>query len=213
MTLSLIGAGFGRTGTNSLKLALEQIGFGPCHHMVEVFINPKSAAHWQQALDGQPMDWEAVMAGYKSLVDWPGALFWRELWKASPKAKILLSVRDEESWFKSITNTIFVARSDPATHEDPVARDMARMVNELVDRAIGSTERDRDTVLAAYRKNIAEVKEEVQAEQLLVFDVKQGWAPLCEFLEVAVPDTPFPRTNSTDEFVARLNTRNAPKKP
>ena len=212
MTLSLIGAGFGRTGTNSLKLALEQIGFGPCHHMLEVFLNPKSAAHWQQALDGQQMDWEAVMAGYKSLVDWPGAFFWRELWKASPEAKILLSVRDEENWFKSITNTIFMARSDPATHEDPVTRDMARMVNELLDRAIGSTQRDRDTVLAAYRKNIAEVKEEVPADQLLIFDVKQGWAPLCEFLNVTVPDTPFPRTNSTDEFVARLNTRNAPRK-
>ena len=212
MTLSLIGAGFGRTGTNSLKLALEQIGFGPCHHMLEVFLNPKSAAHWQQALDGQQMDWEAVMAGYKSLVDWPGAFFWRELWKASPEAKILLSVRDEENWFKSITNTIFMARSDLATHDDPVTRDMARMVNELLDRAIGSTQRDRDTVLAAYRKNIAEVKEEVPADQLLVFDVKQGWAPLCKFLDVTVPDTPFPRTNSTDEFVARLNTRNAPRK-
>lgn len=206
MTLSLIGAGFGRTGTNSLKLALEQLGLAPCHHMLEVIANPQTAAYWQQALDGEKVDWDEALKGYKAQVDWPGAFFWRELWEWSPDAKILLSVRDEDAWFKSITNTIFAIDADPDSIEDPVARQFARMTGELLDRAMGSPKRDKETVLAAYRRNIEEVKAEVPADRLLVFDVKEGWEPLCAFLDLPVPETPFPRVNSTDEFQAHIKT-------
>lgn len=203
MTLSFIGAGFGRTGTNSLKLALEQLGVGPCHHMLEVFAAQKSASHWQDALDGKPVDWDVALKGFKSQVDWPGAFFWRELSAWSPDAKILLSVREEESWFKSITDTIFALSIDPEKIEDPASKALSLMVKELLDRAIGSKERDHDTVLAAYRRNTEQVKAEVPSDKLLMFDVRQGWQPLCEFLDVPIPDTPFPRVNSTDEFNTR----------
>ncbi len=207
MTLSIIGPGFGRTGTNTLKLALEQLGFGPCHHMYEVIDRPESAVDWQRALDGDDVDWGKVLSGYKSQVDWPGAFFWRELLEWSPDTKVLLSVRDEDAWFKSVTNTIFAVRADPAKIKDPVQAALAQMVNDLIDRAIGSTERDRDTVLAAYRRNIEEVTNEVPTEKLLKFDVRQGWEPLCEFLDVAVPDQPMPNTNSTEEFLSGVRQR------
>ncbi len=207
MTLSIIGPGFGRTGTNTLKLALEHLGFGPCHHMYEVIGRPETAADWQRALDGDDIDWGKVLGGYKSQVDWPGAFFWRELRDWSPEAKVLLSVRDEDAWFRSITNTIFAVRADPARIDDPQQRAFALMVNELIDRAIGSKERDRETVLAAYRRNIDEVTAEVPPEKLLKFDVRQGWEPLCEFLDVAIPDQPMPRTNSTDEFLSGMRRR------
>jgi Sulfotransferase domain len=207
MTLSIIGPGFGRTGTNTLKLALEQLGFGPCHHMFEVIARPESAADWQHALDGAPVDWDTVLQGYDSQVDWPGAYFWREIREWSPNAQVLLSVRDEEAWFKSITNTIFAVRADPEKIEDPSQRKFALMVNELIDRAIGSKDRDRNTVLAAYKRNIDEVTSEVPPEKLLKYDVRQGWEPLCEFLDVTVPDTPLPRTNSTEDFLSGIRKR------
>ncbi len=207
MALSIIGPGFGRTGTNTLRLALQELGFGPCHHMFEVFAHPETAADWQRALNGETMDWDEVLHGYVSQVDWPGAYFWRDLLDWSPDAKVLLSVRDEESWFKSITNTIFAVRADPQKIDDPRQRALASMVNELIDRAIGSKERDRDTVLKAYRRNIEEVTSDVPPEKLLKFDVRQGWEPLCEFLDVPVPDQPIPRTNTTEDFLSGARKR------
>jgi len=116
------------------------------------------------------------------------------------RRKILLSIREEESWFKSVTDTIFALSVDPNKLEYPVAKALARMVNELLDRAIGSKARDRNTVLAAFRRNTEQVKAEVPSDKLLMFDVRQGWKPLCEFLDVAIPNTPFPRVNSTNAF-------------
>src|ERR1700755_877814 len=101
MPLSVIGAGFGRTGTLSLKLALEQLGFGPCYHMVEVFKTPKAPGYWEAAADGRPVDWDQVFEGYRATVDWPSATFWRELAEAYPEAKVILTLRDPESWFAS----------------------------------------------------------------------------------------------------------------
>jgi Sulfotransferase domain len=93
MALRVIGAGFGRTGTHSLKLALEQLGFAPCHHMYEVRAHPEQLAFWQAAARGELPDWDEVFAGFAAQVDWPGARFWRELAEHFPHAKVILSVR------------------------------------------------------------------------------------------------------------------------
>src|ERR1700712_4865879 len=107
MTLKVVGAGVGRTGTNSLKMALEQLLGGPCHHMVEIIFNPSQVSVWTDAIQGRPVDWGSVPAGYLSVVDWPGASFWPELSAANPDALVVLSVRDPEAWYRSATNTIF----------------------------------------------------------------------------------------------------------
>lgn len=198
MALRIIGAGFGRTGTLSLKLALEQLGFGPCHHMKEVAPNPRQVGLWTEAAAGKP-DFHAIYEGYVSTVDWPTAAFWPDVLKAFPDAKVILSTRSAESWYDSISSTILTVLSDRSKWPEP-ARPWLEMVHDVVvTRSLGG-HLGRDGVIAAYKANEAAARAMVPAGKLLVFEAKEGWAPLCAFLGCPVPDTPYPRTNSKDEF-------------
>jgi hypothetical protein len=202
MSLAVIGPGFGRTGTMSLKLALELLGFGPCHHMEEVFAHPEQVPHWQAVAAGRPVVWDEVFAGYRSQVDWPGAQSWRELAAAYPQAKVVLSVRPEASWWTSFSATIGALIDAPdQVPLPPHIRTMLSVAIELVQvQTFGCPPTDREGVLAAYHRRTAEVRAAIPSERLLVFDVTEGWAPLCRFLDVPVPDAPFPRVNSTEQF-------------
>jgi hypothetical protein len=196
MTLKVIGAGFGRTGTLSLKLALEQLGFGPCYHMVEVFKNPSAAGWWVDAADGKP-DWEKIFEGYSATVDWPNATFYAELADAYPEAKVILTERDPEAWFASTQATIFSNLMPP---DDPSA--FNQMFRKVIGRLFDDRMRDHDHVIDVYRRHNAEVRRRIPADRLLVYDVAEGWGPLCAFLGVQVPDGPMPKVNSTEEFQA-----------
>ncbi|MEX2202192.1 MAG: sulfotransferase family protein [Dongiaceae bacterium] len=202
MALSVIGSGFGRTGTYSLKHALETLGFGPCHHMEEVFENPDQVPYWQAVAAGRPVDWNQVFAGYRAQVDWPGAHVWRELAAAFPEAKIVHSVRPEESWWKSYSQTIGkFCETYKELELPPHIRDMSEAACEIiVDKTLGGNALDKDAALAAYRKRTEDVRAAIPADRLLVFDVAEGWAPLCRFLDVSVPAEPFPRLNNTEQF-------------
>ena len=204
MALSVIGAGFGRTGTASLKLALEHLGFGPCHHMEEVLKNPAQLPLWQDAAAGRAVDWEQVFAGYGSMVDWPGAHFWRELAERYPAGKVLLSVRPEEAWWKSFAGTINMLLQNPAAIPVPHIRATVAMGAKLIARQTLRGAIDKPSILSAYRRRIEEVRAAIAPERLLVFDVAEGWAPLCGFLGVPVPARAFPRVNSTEEFWALI---------
>lgn len=198
MTLQVISAGFGRTGTMSLKLALEQLGFGPCHHMIEVIGNGEAQVPlWNAALAGQP-DFGAIYAGYRSAVDWPTAAFWKELAEAFPEAKIILSSRSAESWYSSISETILATVGMPENWP-PAAVEWFRMVEKVLNRSLG-TARDKESVLAAFHAHEAAVKAAIPSDRLLVHSAKDGWQPLCAFLSVPVPETAYPRTNSKEEF-------------
>jgi hypothetical protein len=202
MALKVIGSGFGRTGTKSLKAALERLGFGPCHHMHEVVEHPEQVAHWQTLAAGGPVDWREVFAGYNSQVDWPGAHVWRELAEAFPDAKVVHTVRPEATWWASFDKTIgkLMARF----HDLPLPphiHDILVAWNGLAGKAtFGGVLNDRDVGIAAFRRRIDEVREALPAERLLVFDVAEGWQPLCAFLEVDVPDEPFPHHNLRADF-------------
>jgi hypothetical protein len=202
MSLAVIGPGFGRTGTMSLKHALEQLGFGPCHHMEEVFAHPEQVPHWQAVAAGQPVVWDDVFAGYHSQVDWPGAHPWRELATAYPQSKVILSVRPEASWWTSFSATIGALFDAPdQVPLPPHLRTILDLAIEMVQvQTFGCPSTDREGVLAAYRRRTEEVCGAIPAERLLVFDVAEGWAPLCRFLDVGVPDAPFPHMNSTEQF-------------
>lgn len=198
MTLSVISAGFGRTGTLSLKLALEEIGFGPCHHMKEVLENGASQVPlWNAAVAGKP-DFEAIYKGYKAAVDWPTAAFWRELAAAYPQAKIILSTRSAESWYDSISQTILSTLTAPDNWPPP-AVEWFNMVLKVLHRSLGPTF-DKESVIAAFNAHEAAVKAEIPANRLLIHSAKDGWEPLCAFLGAPVPATPYPRTNSKEEF-------------
>lgn len=201
MALKVVGTGFGRTGTNSLKLALEQLGLGPCHHMFEVRDNPDLLPYWQAAARGEIPDWEAVFDNYTACVDWPSARFWREIAAFYPDAKVLHSVRPEESWIKSVHATIYPSMRDRGKVEPGNRRDRLDMAHEIVvEQTFDGRLDDRAHATVVFRAHTAEVCRTIAPDRLLVYDVAEGWEPLCAFLGVAVPDTPFPHTNTTVEF-------------
>jgi hypothetical protein len=201
MTLEVIGPGFGRTGTNSMKLALEQLGFGPCHHMFEVRDNPDRLKDWEKAARGDKVDWSHTFRGYRSQVDWPGARYWRELVDHFPKAKVILTVRDPDAWFDSVQKTIVPFIAARGSHPSDSVNAIAKMGHKIVFVDVFDDRlSDRAYATKVFNDHIAQVKKAVPKERLLVIDVEEGWAPLCKFLGVEIPDTPFPKTNSTREF-------------
>ena len=202
MTLDIIGAGFGRTGTSSLKTALEHLGFGPTHHMFEVRDNPHLLQPWQAAAAGEPLDIARAFAGYRSQVDWPGARYWRELAQFYPQAKVILTVRDPDLWFDSVQATIapFIAGRGQHGADHPNA--IAQMGYELIVKPLFDDRlSDRAHATAIFRQHVEDVQAAIPAERLLTFDVSQGWAPLCAFLGCPVPGISFPRLNSSRQFV------------
>lgn len=197
--LHVIGAGLGRTGTYSLKLALEQLGFGPCHHMEEVLKDPeRQVPLWRAAAEGRP-DWAKALAGYRSAVDWPTAAFWRELAEAYPQAKVILTTRSAESWCASYSQTIqaLMAKADEATERFRPWFAMAIAIT--VKSGLGG-KTSQDEIIKAFNDHADAVRSAVPAERLLVYEVKEGWAPLCTFLGRAQPAMPFPTTNNRKQF-------------
>jgi hypothetical protein len=196
MALKVIGSGLGRTGTMSTKLALEQLGFGPCYHMVEVFRRPQSIALWVAAGEGRP-DWDAIFGEFGSMVDHPGCAYWRPLMDHYPEAKVLHTVRDPDTWFDSTQATIFAPGRDAERAAMP--EPLKTFLQQLF-AFYGGDMHDRAFMIDFFHRHTERVVAGVPKERLLVFDVAQGWDPLCAFLGVQVPDTPYPRENSTDDF-------------
>jgi len=201
VALEIIGAGFGRTGTNSLKIALEHLGFGPCHHMFEVRDNPELLPDWEALARGETVDWDKVFAGYRSQVDWPGARYWRDLAAHYPEARVILTVRDADAWFGSVQATIGKFAAERGTHSTPHMNAIAEMAYRLIVLPIfGDGFFDRAHATGVFREHIAEVQNTIPEERLLTFDLREGWEPLCAFLGVPVPGIPFPMTNSSKQF-------------
>lgn len=200
MTLQVIGSGFGRTGTMSLKLALEQIGLGPCYHMVEVFKNPAAPDMWSAAADDPAhADWGKIFEGYNSTVDWPNATYYKELAAAYPDAKIVHTERDPDDWFASTQATIFADRG-PMDPQAPFPRMISKVIFPLFDGEMSN----KDKLISVYKAHNAEVRATIPPERLLIYHVADGWGPLCEFLGVPVPDGPTPKVNSREEFGAHV---------
>ena len=202
MTLRVIGAGLGRSGTTSLKAALERLLGGPCHHMMEVFAHPEQIPAWQAAADGDMPDWRALLAPYRAAVDWPSAAYWSEIAAAFPDAVILLSVRDREAWWKSASATIFptiVAAPDP----------WRRMVLAMMRARFTDRLDDRDACLAAFDRWYADARARIPRDRLLEWRASDGWAPLCARLGVPVPNEPFPHANTTEDFQAMVKSARA----
>ena len=207
--MDVIGAGFGRTGTLSLQSALKRLGFAPCHHMTEIMVNLDQVPLWREALAKDPVDVRRVYEGYRATVDWPGCFYWRELLETWPQAKVILTTRDPHRWYASARKTIFALhhRPLPAEVTDPDMIDFHRfMFEELVPRVmdIGGGRRldevSEDEAVEAFNEHIAHVRGSVPADQLLVYQVSEGWGPLCDFLDVAVPDEEFPHVNESENF-------------
>lgn len=195
MTLKVIGAGFGRTGTASLKLALEMLLKAPCYHMSEVIGKAGQVDLWLAAAAGTP-DWDSIFSGYAATVDFPAACYWQELASHYPEAKIVLSLRDAERWFESTQETIF----SPRLQELQAGTKWGRMCKATIDDHIGGDTNDRAAVIAAFNAHNERVKAAFGPERVLVFEAKDGWPPLCNFLGVPTPQESYPHINSKEEF-------------
>ena len=207
--LQVIGAGFGRTGTASVKLALEKLLDGPCYHMFECF-EKRDYEKWVHAYAGKP-DWKAIFTTasgdkfYKATVDYPACGMYQELMKAFPQAKVLLTVRDPEKWYDSVIDTIWSWRCPEQNWSVRIYR-AGRFCQEMAQAFHKATmlpgvkRTDREGSIKSFKAWIESVKSTVPPEKLLVFDVKEGWEPLCKFLNVPVPDEPFPNVNDREEL-------------
>lgn len=206
MTLKVVGAGLGRTGTHSLKLALERLLDGPCYHMIEVFAHPDDVDVWRRAAEGEATDWSRFPEGYVASVDWPGGSFWREMADANPDAIILLSTRaTSEAWWKSANDTIFQAMDRAGDFPE-----WAAMIDAIFANRFTSDVRDKATAIAAYERHNAAVRADADPKRLLEWTPSDGWEPICDALGVPVPDEPFPHVNTTDDFRAMAGLDGAP---
>ena len=201
MALQVVGAGLGRTGTHSLKLAFEQLLGGPCYHMLEVLGRPDQALTWAAAVRGKEPDWAEFLAPYVATVDWPAAAFWRELSGVAPDAVVVLSVRDDaEAWWKSANDTIFAVLSRGAPPDNPGAATELAMINELIEKRFTPEWMIPERAMAAYQAHNEAVRATVPADRLVEWRPGDGWAPLCAALNLPVPSEPFPHVNTSAEF-------------
>lgn len=207
MALRVVGAGCGRTGTASLKIALERLLGAPCYHMLEVFRHPEHVPLWHEAMLGREPDWNSMLADYSASVDWPAAACWQELSRAYPQALVLLSVRDPQAWWDSANETIFRA----IENHPGISPEWKAMVTAMLSAHWGVDTNDRDASIARFVEHNREVQESVPPARLLVWQSGDGWAPICERLGVPVPDEPFPRVNTREEWRERNAARAAEK--
>jgi hypothetical protein len=201
VALKLIGAGVGRTGTHSLKQALEHLLGGPCYHMSELFGRDDDIAVWHAAARGEPADLNAMLDGYEATVDWPAAAFWPELTAANPDAVVLLSLRSSpEAWWASFERTIATQLQTPVPAEDVRWNERRALTMDMMANRFTPDFTDRDAAIAAYRRNTDEVRRTIPAERLVEWQPGDGWGPLCEALGLPEPAEPFPHTNTAEDF-------------
>ena len=205
MTIKVVGAGVGRTGTHSLKVALEQLLGGPCYHMFEVMQHPDHIAEWQLAADGGTPDWDKLFDGYTAIVDWPAASFWREIADNYPEAKVLLSSRPTDDWWQSANNTIWEVVRTPEPPV-PMLQAQLRMVKTILANRFTPDWSDERAARSAYERHNSKVRAAVPADRLIDWHIGDGWEPICEGLGLPVPAEPFPHLNTTDEFRAMVST-------
>lgn len=202
--LKIIGASFGRTGTTSIRLALETLGFGPCHYMRHLFTDEEHAQDWMWVADGNHPDWELLLSGFTSTIAWPASCYWRELAEAYPDAKVLLIDRDPVEWYGSVERTLY--RTRPETAVEPRDKAIERLIwSGVFDGRFA----DPQYAMDAYRAHRDQVHATIPADRLIEADVARGWEPLCEALGVPVPDEPFPHANSTGEYLERARAAGA----
>jgi len=198
MGLKVIGAGFGRTGTDSMREALTMLGFGPCHHMFEINKNDEQRRLWRALAKGAPPDWERLFQGYQSCVDWPSAFYWRQLIEVYPEAKVILTYRSPESWWESFEQTILAGMTRMTDRESVV-------ITLIADQVFGGRPDDRSHAMAVYAANVKDVMETAPPGRLLVHRLGDGWPTLCAHLGVAQPSEPYPARNSKGEIRAAFS--------
>jgi len=207
MSIKVIGAGFGRTGTASLRAALEEFGFSKCYHMYHLIEHPREIEFWENLNQGKQVDYDTFFEGFQSILGFPGYSFYHQLMQYYPDAKVILSVRDPEKWYESMLKTIIRANSaaKPAENfaEKTNLERIYKLQIDLVFKGYFQEEfENKSYIIKRFQQRIEEVKSIVPAKRLLVYDITQGWEPLCSFLKVPVPDKPLFHLNERAQFIS-----------
>jgi hypothetical protein len=198
MTVRVVGAGVGRTGTLSLKAGLESLLGRPCYHMLEVFGHPEHVALWRAAAEGERVDWGAMLDGYGATSDFPACLFWREILEANPGAVVVLSTRpDAGAWWGSASRTIFALDAEQLP---PEMGEWYEMWRTVATARFTPRWTDRHEAIAAYERHNAAVRAGAPPDRLVQWQPADGWGPLCAALDLPVPGEPFPHLNKREDF-------------
>lgn len=186
----------------STKVALQQLGFGPCLHMIDLMAaNQDLVQTFHDAYVGKDVDWSQALSEWEATVDWPGCTFYKQLMDVFPEAPVILNVRDPESWYKSMNDTIYDGAMKLEDMPEMRDRPATKMIKAVVwDGDMKGDFPNKQGSIEIFLRHNEEVKNYVPADRLLIFDVKQGWEPLCSFLGVPVPAEPFPHANDTESF-------------
>ncbi len=205
MALEAIGAGLGRTGTQSLRFALERLLGGPCYFMRTLLFHPEHLRVWESALAGEAADWDAVFGECRSTVDWTAALYFRELADAYPDALVVLSLRDPDRWWPSVNSTVFEAlRAD--RQDDPLARALEptrQFTLRTLETRFTPDWNDEVEAKAAFERHNDAVRTAIPPDRLIEWRPADGWGPICAALGVPAPAEPFPHANTAAEFQER----------
>lgn len=203
--LDVLGAGFGRTGTLSLRSALEALGFS-CYHMLDV---PRHQGHvdaWAAAAIGESVSWQALLAGFDAAVDWPAAAFWQDIVRASPETRVILTIRDSASWYASFRHTILEKLKGPAPPKGSPTRAIFDVAERVVlERTFAGRADDSAHAIEVFEAHNRQIITSVDASKLLVYRIADGWGPLCRFLRLPVPADPFPHLNRRSSFLQRFD--------
>ncbi len=217
MSIQIIGAGFPRTGTTTLKRCLETLGYDKTYHMKELLVNPHNLHYWKQLDETGETDWDGLYDGYKATVDFPCYPWYKEHLKRYPDAKVILTVRPFDAWYKSVDSTVF--RAGPQTPGEKIkmlgkllfskrARRVVKCIKffkySFFHKRLHDRFGEKEYARQYWDSHIEEVKSHVPADQLLIYDVRDGWAPLCEFLGMPVPDEELPHLNKKENFKEML---------
>ena len=216
MSIKVLGAGFGRTGTTSLRSALEELGFGPCYHVYQLFKDPSEIEFWENLYQGKEVDFDSFFTNYQAVFGFPGYYFYRQLMENFPKSVVILSYTDPDKWYEDAANTIFSAEHFKREKEDAkIVRQNNPFIADCLDRIYDLEQsailngyfqgrfKDKKYTIIRFKQRIEEVKKVVPPERLLVYEIEQGWKPLCEFLDVPVPDKLFPHLNHPSSFQSK----------
>jgi hypothetical protein len=213
--MKMIGVGFGRTGTMSLKAALDELGAGPCFHMIDLITGENRARdleYWVKIANDEPVDWAEVFDGWEATVDWPAATKWREIVAAFPGVSVLLNVRDFDGFYKSCANTILAVKEAAAAGEleqdanrEPPAPELWGVIETLIWQGdFQGRFQDKEWAREMYWERVETIKREVPADRLVYWELGDGWEPLADALGVEAPDRPFPHLHDTNEFRAEF---------
>ena len=210
--MKIIGAGFGRTGTKSLQLALEQLGYNKCYHMEELLRDPSRVKYWSQAYKEENVEWDKLFEGYTAAVDFPVSMYYKQLADYYPDSKVILTIRDPEKWYESVKRTIYAFDPGPKVKLKLIsklpfsskARNLFQVLRlndkSIWDKFFQGKFKDKQYAIDKFNSHIKEVKENIPENRLLIFESKDGWGPLCEFLGKELPSDPYPSTNKRQDF-------------